>query len=72
MEVVTSIMTNYKLCEVLEKHAPLEKKNSRANNSPFVTKPLRKLIMNRSRCKNEYFKNTERIVSFERITPLAY
>ena len=45
------------LRKVLDKHAPLKKKYLRANNSPFMTKPLRKLIMNRSRCKNAYFKN---------------
>ena len=42
---------------VLDKHAPLKKKYLRANNSPFMTKQLRKMIMNRSRCKNAYFKN---------------
>ena len=31
-------------------------KKLRANNSPFMTKSLRKMIMNRSRCKNVYFK----------------
>ena len=45
------------LCEVLEKHAPIKKKFIRANNSPFMTKQLRKLIMNRSRCKNPFFLN---------------
>ena len=45
------------LCNVLDKHAPLKKKSLRANNSPFMTKQLRKMIMNRSRCKNVYFKN---------------
>ena len=45
------------LCELLEKHAPLKTKSLRANNSPFMTKQLRKMIMNRSRCKNTYFKN---------------
>ena len=45
------------LGEVLNKHAPLKKKYLRANNSPFMTKQLRKMIMNRSRCKNAYFKN---------------
>ena len=45
------------LCEVLDKHAPIKKKCVSANNSPFMTKPLRKMIMNRSRCKNTYFKN---------------
>ena len=29
----------------------------RANDSPFITKDLRKMIMNRSRCKNIYMKN---------------
>ncbi len=45
------------LSNVLEKHAPLKKKYLRANNSPFITKHLRKMIMNRSRCKNAYFKS---------------
>ena len=42
---------------LLNKHAPLKKKYLRANDSPFMTKPLRKLIMNRSRSKNKYLKN---------------
>ena len=45
------------LCNVLNKHAPLKKKYLRANDSPFMTKHLRKMIMNRSRCKNAYMKN---------------
>ena len=45
------------LRDVLERHAPLKKKYLRANNSPFMTKQLRKMIMSRSRCKNTYFKN---------------
>ena len=45
------------LCKVLDIHAPIKKKFIRANDSPFMTKHLRKLIMNRSRCKNSYFKN---------------
>ena len=44
-------------CEVLYHHAPLKKKNIRANDSPFMTKPLRKMIMNKSRSKNAYLKN---------------
>ena len=36
------------LCDVLNKHAPLKKKYLRANDSPFITKDLRKLIMNTS------------------------
>ena len=45
------------LCNVLEKYAPLKRKHLRANNSPFMTKQLRKMIMNRSRYKNAYFKS---------------
>ena len=45
------------LRELLDNHAPLKKKYVRANNSPFMTKSLQKMIMNRSRSKNKYFKN---------------
>ena len=45
------------LCNVLDKHAPARKKYLKANDSPFMTKHLRKMIMNRSRSKNIYFKN---------------
>ena len=51
--------TNFQniMSQVLEKHAPLKTKYLRANNSPFMTKQMRKMIMNRSRCKNAYYKN---------------
>ena len=45
------------LWHTLDAHAPLKKKYLRANNSPFMTTQLRKLIMHRSRCKNTFFKN---------------
>ena len=45
------------LKNVLDTHVPPRKKIARSNDSPFMTKQLRKLIMNRSRCKNSYFKN---------------
>ena len=45
------------LCDVLNKHAPIKKKILRANHSPFMTKQLRKMLMNRSRQKNAFFKN---------------
>ena len=45
------------LREVLNKRAPVKGKYLRANDSPFMTKHLRKLIMNRSRSKNTYVKN---------------
>lgn len=44
----------------VDKHAPLKKKIVRANNSPFMTKELRKAIMNRSRYKNKYLKHPSR------------
>ena len=44
------------LCEVVEIHDPMKIKKLRANNSPFMAKSSRKMIMNRSRCKNVYFK----------------
>ena len=37
--------------QVLSYHAPAKKKNVRFNNSPFMTKTLRKAIMHRSRLK---------------------
>ena len=42
---------------ILDTHAPLKKKSLRANNSPFMTKQLLQMIMNRSRCKHSYHKN---------------
>ena len=45
------------LNKLLDKHAPIKKKQLRANNSQFMTKPLRKMMMNRSKCKNAYYNN---------------
>ena len=41
---------------ILNKHAPLKKKYIRANNSPFINKPLCKAIMIRSKLRNKYLK----------------
>ena len=41
---------------LLNKHGPLKKKILRHNNSPFMTKELRKEIMKRSKLKNKYNK----------------
>ena len=38
---------------ILKRHAPLKQKYIRANNAPFMTKELRKAIMNRSKLKNK-------------------
>ena len=42
--------------QVLNNHAPAKKKIVRFNNSPFMTKTLRKAIMHRSRLKNIYIR----------------
>ena len=41
---------------VLNDHAPLKNKTVRANDSPFMTKSLRKAIMTRTRVRNRYNK----------------
>ena len=41
---------------VVDHHAPQKKKFVRGNDAPFMTKPLRETIMNRSRCKHKYLK----------------
>ena len=43
---------------ILEKHAPTEKKYIRANQAPYITKTLTKVIMKRSRLRNK-FLNTK-------------
>ena len=42
--------------EMLNKHAPMKMKTLRANEVPYMTKPLRKAIMRRSYLENRYFK----------------
>ena len=41
---------------LLDHHATLKKKTSRANNAPYITKKLRKAIMKRSQLENVYSK----------------
>ena len=41
---------------ILNKHAPLKKRYIRANNSPFINKPLSTAIMYRSKLRNKYLK----------------
>ena len=47
--------------KTLNNHAPLKKKIMRFNDNPFMTKTLRKAIMQRSKFKNSY--NKERTIS---------
>ena len=53
----SNVEDSYKLLsdtvhDVIEKHAPMKTKILRGNNAPFMTKDLKKEIMNRSRFKN--------------------
>ena len=43
-----------KIKKVLDKHAPLKEKHVRYNQGPFMSKTLRKAIMNRSRLLNKF------------------
>ena len=45
---------------VLDKHAPLKGKMIRGNQRPFMTKQLKKAIMNRSKLRNRYIKWSSR------------
>ena len=45
------------IVDTLDKYAPLEKKDLRANHSNFVTKEVSKSIINRSRLRNQFLKN---------------
>ena len=47
---------------VLNKHAPIKQKFIRANDGPFMTKALRKAIMNRTRLRNKYNKKKLTII----------
>ena len=44
--------------KILGKHAPMKQKSIRANESPFMTKILKKEMMNRSRLRNKYLRNS--------------
>ena len=55
--MVTFDCINTNLTKILYQHAPIKKKYIRANDGPFMTKELRKVIMHRSKLKNKYNKN---------------
>ena len=57
------------LCNVLDKHAPVKKKYLWANDSPFMTKYLRKMIVVNSDMYNFADNNTLSVsdISVERI-----
>ena len=70
MNAIQNSESNYSkfeevLSKTLDKFAPLKTKYLRGNNSVFMTKSLRKMIMQRSRYKNSYLKN-KTVESWER------
>ena len=44
------------LLPILQKHAPLKNKLLRANHATYISKPLRKAILQRSYLENLHFK----------------
>ena len=49
----------------LDRFAPLKQKVLRNNNQPFMTKTLRKAIMNRSKSKNKFNKQRNAKIWFD-------
>ena len=43
--------------EIFNRHAPLKQRYVRANDSPFITKELRKEHMKRTRLRNKFLKD---------------
>ena len=41
---------------VLDKHVPLKTKRVRGNQSPFMTKELSEMAMNKSKTRNKYIR----------------
>ena len=42
---------------ILNRHAPRQRKHAKGNQMPFITKHLSKAIMRRSRLRNDFLKN---------------
>ena len=57
-DLLTMDYKNFKdtIIDSLNKHTPLKRKYVRANHSNFITKELRKAIMQRSKLRNLYLK----------------
>ena len=49
-----------KTLQILQKHAPLKSKQVTGNHAPFMNKELSKVIMNKSRLRNNYLEQTSR------------
>ena len=45
---------------VLQRHAPIKQKVTRANHAPYVTKAMRKAVMKTTQLQHRYFKNRSR------------
>lgn len=48
--------------QILNKHAPLKRKILRQNYTSFISKPLRKVVVNSSYLENLYFKKKNRLL----------
>ena len=46
--------------KITNKHALMKQKKVRGNNAPFMTKEIRKAILDRSRLRNKYLKYSSR------------
>ena len=57
-DVTNALLSNFydTVLSVLDKHAPIKLKYIRSNNCNFMTKELRKTIMNRSKLRNKILK----------------
>ena len=57
--------------KVLHKHAPLKMKKLRGHQAKFMTKELRKAIIDRSRFKNKYLKWRENVLAYKNAKTFA-
>ena len=52
------VFLNNQFLKVIDKHIPLEMKNLKGNQAPFVDKQFRKEIYMRSKFRSKYCKNS--------------
>ena len=45
------------MMNILEKHAPNKRKYIRANETAYMTRPIKMTIMHRTKLKNKFIKN---------------
>ena len=54
------VFLNNQFLKVIDKHIPLEIKNLKGNQAPFVDKQFRKDIYMRSKLRSKYCKNSSK------------